>query len=56
MTNDECIVFKQYELSKGETEDAPLRSVIHSAFEDPNTPWFAEKRESCENRMGIYLK
>ena len=56
MTNDEVICFKQYELHKDETEETEFKTCMHSAFEDPNTPWFAEKRQSCEHRVGVYLK
>ena len=55
MTNDEVICFKQFELSK-DPEAKDFKTVFHSAFEDPNTPWFAEKRQSCENRVGVYFK
>lgn len=60
MTNDEVLVFKQYECFKGidDVEDAPLKTCFHTAFNDPQTPWFGkvEARKSAEHRIRLFLK
>jgi len=58
MTNDEVLIFKQFEFWKGDSTDRlelPVRSVFHSAFDDPNTPEDAEKRTSTEYRVPVWL-
>ncbi len=50
---DEVLVFKTFECRKD--DPAPKwRTVFHSAFEDPDAPPDAEKRKSCEHRVGIF--
>lgn len=51
MTADQALLFKTYD---SET-DGRARFVGHSAFEDPNTPPNARKRESIEVRMMAFF-
>jgi hypothetical protein len=44
MTNDELIIFKQFQLMKSDTPETRYRGNFHSAFEDPTTPKGAQKR------------
>jgi hypothetical protein len=53
MGNDEVLAFRLFECRKGETDPGEFRSVLHSAFVDPDTPADAVQRQSCEHRVGI---
>ena len=48
MTNDEVLLFKQFEVIKGEDdlEGGPqkYKAVFHSAFDDPSAPRKCQKR------------
>jgi hypothetical protein len=55
MDNDEVLAFKLFECRKSETDPREFRSVLHSAFVDPDTPADAAERQSCEHRVGISL-
>lgn len=52
MTDDELLVFKLAEFWK---TSAPLRNCFHSAFAHPDTPPNAERRQSCEHRVGVLV-
>lgn len=60
MTNEEVLVFKQFQSMKDVDHDpenpAPLKTVFHTAVDDPNTPKGAEPRKSCEFRVRVYYK
>lgn len=55
MRNDELLAFKLFECRKDDPGPARLRSVFHSAFEDPAAPADAEPRRSCEYRIGVMI-
>lgn len=58
MTNDEVLIFKQFEYWKGDETDRtklPVRGVFHTAFEAANTPENEPPRTSCEYRVCVYL-
>jgi hypothetical protein len=45
MTNDEVMVFKQFEYFKGiDKDESKERTCFHGAFEHPSTPTNCEKR------------
>lgn len=54
MTADEVLVFKLFELRKGE-EPQRFRACLHCAVEDPSTPPDAKPRQSCEHRVSVML-
>ena len=54
MTADEVLVFKLFELRKGE-EPQRFRACLHCAVEDPSTPPDAKPRQSCEHRVSVLL-
>lgn len=54
MTADEVLVFKLFELRKGE-EPQRFRACLHCAVEDPWTPADAKPRQSCEHRVSVLL-
>jgi len=54
MTADEVLVFKLFELRKGE-EPQRFRACLHCAAEDPSTPPDAKPRQSCEHRVSVML-
>lgn len=56
MTNDEVLVFKQFECFKGidDKPNAPLKTAFHTAMEDPETPKDAEVRKSAEHRINVF--
>lgn len=57
MTNDEVMVFKQFEYFKEvDANEETERTCFHTAFEHPSTPENAEIRQSCEHRITIYWK
>lgn len=57
MTNDEVMVFKQFEYFKDvDADEKKERTCFHTAFDHPSTPWRAEKRQSNEHRIAIYWK
>jgi hypothetical protein len=47
------LAFKLFECRKDDPEPTRFRSVLHTAFADPDTPAGAEERQSCEHRVGI---
>ena len=59
MTDDEVLVFKQFEIWKGDPmdkrEEMPVRSVFHTAFDDPNTPEGCPPRQSTECRVEVFI-
>ena len=57
MTNDEVLVFKQYEFFKGvdDKEEEPFKTCYHTSFKHPDTPHFVEERTNCEHRIGIFF-
>jgi hypothetical protein len=54
MTADEVLVFKLFELRKGE-EPQRFRACLHAAVEDPSTPPDAQPRQSTEHRVSVLL-
>jgi hypothetical protein len=54
MTADEVLVFKLFELRKGEAPQR-FRACLHCAVEDPSTPPDAKPRQSCEHRVSVLL-
>ncbi len=54
MTGDEVLAFKLFDVRKSDPVPR-LRSCFHTAFGHPDTPPDAEKRQSCEYRLGIWL-
>jgi len=54
MSGDEVLAFKLLDLRKSDTTPR-LRSCFHSAFDHPETPEDAERRQSCEFRVGVYI-
>jgi hypothetical protein len=55
MRSDEVLAFKLFECRKDDPEPARFRSVLHTAFADPDTPANAEERQSCEHRVGVTI-
>lgn len=54
MTGDELLAFKIFQCMKADA--APrLATCFHSAFEHPDTPEDAQKRQSCEHRVNVFL-
>ena len=54
MTGDELLVFKLFELRRGEAPQL-FRACFHSAFGDPSAPADAQPRQSCEHRVPVTL-
>lgn len=54
MAVDEVLVFKLCEFWKDDP-DAPPQNVFHTAFHDPTAPADAERRKSCEHRVGVMI-
>jgi hypothetical protein len=54
MTGDELLVFKLFELRRGEAPQL-FRACFHSAFLDPSAPADAPRRQSCEHRVPVTL-
>ena len=54
MTRDEVLAFKMVEFWKDEPAAHP-QCVFHSAFADPTAPADAERRQSCEHRVGVLI-
>lgn len=52
MTPDEMLVFKLFELRKGE-EPQRYRAAFHCAVADPSSPPDATPRQSCEHRVSV---
>ena len=46
MGTDEVLAFKLFECRKDDPEPTRFRSVLHTAFADPDTPAGAEERQS----------
>lgn len=44
MTNDETILFKQFQQMKDDAPNQKYRGVFHTAFDDPTMPKGAELR------------
>mmetsp|Transcript_20821 Transcript_20821/g.34334 ORF Transcript_20821/g.34334 Transcript_20821/m.34334 type:complete len:504 (-) Transcript_20821:71-1582(-) len=59
MTDDEVLVFKQFEVWKDDPmskrETMPVRGVFHTAFEDPTTPEGCPPRKSTECRVQVFV-
>jgi len=59
MTDDEVLVFKQFEIWKDDPmnkrETMPVRGAFHTAFEDPNTPEGCPPRKSTECRVQVFV-
>lgn len=59
MTDDEVLVFKQFEVWKDDSMDKrealPVRGVFHTAFVDPNTPEGSPPRQSTECRVQVFI-
>jgi hypothetical protein len=55
MQTDEVLAFKLFECRKDDPEPTRFRSVLHTAFADPNAPADAEERQSCEHRVGVVI-
>ena len=58
MTNEEVLVFKQFECFKGidDQPDAKFKTCFHTAVNDPNTPADCEPRRSTEYRVGLWFQ
>ena len=56
MTNDEILVFKQFEHHKSDIPETPYRCCFHTAVADPRAGWFAEKRQSTEHRVQVFFE
>ena len=54
MTSDEVVVMKACEFWKGDKPARP-QNVFHTAFDHPNTPTDAERRQSCDHRIGVMV-
>ena len=54
MTGDELLAFKIFQCMKADAEPQ-LATCFHSAFEHPDTPEDAQKRQSCEHRVNVFL-
>jgi hypothetical protein len=55
MRTDEVLAFKLFECRKDDLLPSRLRSVLHTAFADPDAPADAEERQSCEHRVGVVV-
>jgi hypothetical protein len=55
MGMDEVLAFKLFECRKDDPGPSRLRSVLHTAFADPDAPANAEERQSCEHRVGVSI-
>jgi hypothetical protein len=55
MRTDEVLAFKLFECRKDDPAPSRFRSVLHSAFKDPDAPADAEERQSCEHRVGLVI-
>lgn len=55
MRTDEVLAFKLFECRKDDPETTRFRSVLHTAFADPDAPADAEERQSCEHRVGVTI-
>mmetsp|Transcript_27287 Transcript_27287/g.39063 ORF Transcript_27287/g.39063 Transcript_27287/m.39063 type:complete len:493 (+) Transcript_27287:86-1564(+) len=59
MTDDEVLVFKQFEVWKDDPmskrEKMPVRGAFHTAFDDPNTPEGCPPRMSTECRVQVFV-
>lgn len=59
MTDDEVLVFKQFEIWKDDPmdkrEEMPVRGVFHTAFDDPSTPEGCPPRQSTECRVEVFI-
>ena len=55
MRADEVLVFTQLRIFKSDGTESPLRSVFHTAFDDPTTRPGAEKRQSSECRTSVWF-
>lgn len=55
MRSDELLAFKLFECRKDDPAPERLRSVFHSAFDDPAMPAGAERRQSCEHRAVVIV-
>jgi hypothetical protein len=55
MRADELLTFKLFECRKDDPAPERLRSVFHTAFEDPAMPADAERRYSCEHRVVVMV-
>jgi hypothetical protein len=54
MTGDELLAFKIFQSMKADGGPS-LATCFHSAFEHPDTPEGAQKRQSCEHRVSVFL-
>jgi hypothetical protein len=52
---DEVLAFKLFECRKDDPAPSRFRSVLHTAFADPEAPADAEERQSCEHRVGVTI-
>lgn len=52
---DEVLAFKLFECRKDDPRPNRFRSVLHTAFADPDAPADAEERQSCEHRVGVVI-
>ncbi|HTU10874.1 MAG TPA: CmcJ/NvfI family oxidoreductase [Allosphingosinicella sp.] len=55
MRSDELLAFKLFECRKDDPAPERLRSVFHTAFEDPAASADTERRRSCEHRLVVML-
>ena len=55
MRTDEVLAFKLFECRKDDPGPSCFRSVLHTAFADPDAPTDAEERQSCEHRVGVTI-
>lgn len=54
MTADELLAFKIFQYMK--SDGGPrLATCFHSAFEHPDTPDDAQRRQSCEHRVNVFV-
>jgi hypothetical protein len=54
MTGDELLAFKIFQSMKADPVP-PVATCFHSAFEHPETPEDAPRRQSCEHRVAVFL-
>jgi hypothetical protein len=54
MTGDELLAFKIFQCMKADPVPR-LATCFHSAFEHPETPADAQRRQSCEHRVNVFL-
>jgi hypothetical protein len=55
MRLDEVLAFKLFECRKDDPGPSCFRSVLHTAFADPDAPADAQERQSCEHRVGLLV-